>query len=99
MDDETECPICMRNYSELVKDSPANSDCIEINCKHWLCTDCWQKLYDLDQWHCPFCRECLCDWISSHYPINPYTDSGTETDSSNSESELDDVIDDPDYLP
>lgn len=78
------CGLCDREYSDyVVRDGPGNSGMEEIKCRHWLCTDCWKMLYNMDKWRCPICKECLCGWIVSHY-INTGSDSGapTEYDSS-----------------
>ena len=39
-----------------------------IICNHWLCVDCWQKIYDKsiedeENPRCPFCREDISNWI------------------------------------
>ena len=60
-----ECPVC--HEKPAVWDGPMNSD-IPTRCPHFLCTECWQNLYDryasntTDEVRCPICRDDVSNW-------------------------------------
>lgn len=71
--EETHCRICSEVFGERVlKDGPQNSD-IQLDCYDWLCTECWQRIYDThrfqnaDSVFCPLCHSDITIWIYSNY--------------------------------
>ena len=61
-DDDENCPVCFETYglhedgSFLYKDGVSNSDLKGHNCKHYLCINCWDIMYEKEIYNCPLCK-------------------------------------------
>jgi hypothetical protein len=70
--DDENCPVCFETYglqedgSFLYKDGVSNSYLKGHNCKHYLCINCWDIMYEKEIYNCPLCRENLKFWIINY---------------------------------
>ena len=65
MHNDQACSICFEEFSGdkmVLQDGPLNSD-IPTDCCHWLCSHCWDQIYDNGYLRCPICLEDVSEWL------------------------------------
>jgi hypothetical protein len=68
-----QCPVCLIERGPRVMwDGPMSSD-VPTRCPHFLCTACWQNLYNrheeghTEEVRCPICRDDVTRWAEEQY--------------------------------
>jgi hypothetical protein len=77
-----ECPVCHTERGpDMITDGPMNSD-VPTRCPHFLCTACWQNLYNryeeghTEEVRCPICRDDVTRW--ARYREEAESDAGDD---------------------
>jgi hypothetical protein len=88
MEEDNECPICLREYSRddyILKDSNLNHE-IESSCNHWFCRGCLESLYINNIYKCPLCRVDITELV-----ITYQTDEECDDNENNDEIETNEI--------
>lgn len=67
--DETNCPICLEEYSRelcILKDSNDNHGILS-ECNHQFCCICLHRMYVADMNNCPLCRTDITELVGTYY--------------------------------
>jgi hypothetical protein len=94
MEEDDECPICLREYSRddyILKDSNSNHE-IESSCNHWFCCGCLESLYINNIYKCPLCRVDITELVMTYENNND--DENDDANENENEHDNDDEIDD-----
>jgi cell division septation protein DedD len=73
-----DCPRCHINYAVGAPRDGPSSSIIHGACDHWLCTDCWTRLYEEGVRSCPVCKMDITVWITTRYPLSNDDDEEAE---------------------
>ena len=66
-----QCNLCKDNYKinpQIIFNGPMNSNILS-KCIHWACVNCWHKMYDNNEYKCPWCNENLYLWMEEQQKL------------------------------